>query len=242
MLSGVQKLVCGGLLLSAASLFFGSQPLAAAGQDFAGHWESTSPLKVGVLGLSVDLARSDSGEWVGSLSDPVRKVFGIRVSGIVVQGNNIKFISPDLPGIPAYDLTIRKDSMGGTVSRQGNALPLTMKRAGKADVKITPPSPAVSKELEGDWKGAVPIGGQTVTFHFKNRQDGTVEATITSLALSGKTQSFARVVQTGAEVELTLFIFGGSYKGTIGAEGTQMVGMWTQNPGAPPLPLNMQKQ
>jgi hypothetical protein len=242
MLSGVKKLVCGGILFSAAALFLGSQPLAAAVQDFAGHWESTSPLKVGVLGLSVDLARGDSGEWVGSLSDPVRKVFGIRVNGIAIQGAKIQFMSPDLPGTPAYDLTIRKDSLQGTVSVQGNALPLTMKRAGKADVKITPPSPAVSKELEGDWEGALPSGGQTVTFHLKNRQDGTVEATITSLGLSGKTQSFARVAQSGAEVELTLFIFGGSYKATIGAEGTQMAGMWTQNPGATPLPLNMRKR
>jgi hypothetical protein len=149
MLSGVKKLICG-ILFSAAALILGSQPLAAAGQDFAGHWESTSPLKVGVLGLSVDLAREDSGEWVGSLSDPVRKVFGIRVNGIAIQRDKIKFVSPDLPGNPAYDLTIRNDALQGTVAVQGHALPLTMKRTGQADVKITPPSPAVSKELEGD--------------------------------------------------------------------------------------------
>jgi hypothetical protein len=88
----------------------------------------------------------------------------------------------------------------------------------------------------------LPSGGQTVTFHLKNRQDGTVEATITSVSLSGKAQSFVRVAQRGAEVELTLFIFGGSYKGTIGSDGTQMAGMWTQNPGATPLPLNMRKR
>jgi len=201
-----------------------------------------SPLKVGVLGLSVDLARGDSGEWLGSLSDPVRKVVGIRVSAIAIQGDNIKFMSLDLPGTPTYDLMVRKDSLQGTVSVQGNALPLTMKRAGKGDVKITPPSPAVSKELEGDWEGEIPGGGQSLTFHLKNRQDRTVEATMSSPGLPGKTQAFARVMQSGTEVELTLFIFGGSYKGVIDAAGTQMTGTWTQNPGAPPLPLNMRKR
>ena len=56
------------------------QPIAALAQDFAGRWESTSPLRVGVLGLALDLVKNDGGVWVASLSDPVRKVFGIRVS------------------------------------------------------------------------------------------------------------------------------------------------------------------
>jgi hypothetical protein len=240
-LSGVKKLVFSCVQLIAA-LSVGSRSLIAAGQDFTGHWESASPLKIGVLGLSVDLAKGDSGEWVGSLSDPVRKVYGIRVKGIAIQADKIKFLSPDLPGTPTYDLMIRKDALQGTVSVQGNALPLMMKRAGKADVKITPASPAVSKELEGDWEGALPGGGQTVTFHLKNRQDQTVDATMSGPGLPGKAQAFARVIQTGAEVELTLFIFGGSYRGTINGDGTEMTGAWTQNPGAPPFPLNMRKR
>jgi hypothetical protein len=242
MLNGVKELVCAGVLVGVATSFLGLRPLAAAGQDFTGHWVSVSPLKVGVLGLSMDLARGDSGEWLGSLSDPLRKVFGIRLSGIAIQGDNIKFISPDLPGTPAYDLSVRKDSLQGTVSVQGNSLPLTMKRAGKADVEITPPSPAVSKELEGDWEGELSGGGTTVTFHFKNRQDGTVEATMSSPNMPGKTQAFARVMQSGTAVELTLSIFGGAYKGTIEPAGNQMMGAWTQNPGVLPLPLNMHKR
>jgi hypothetical protein len=179
MLGGVKELITGVALFSAIGLLVVSRPLAAAGQDFSGHWESTSPLRVGGLGLSVDLAKGNGGEWVGSLSDPARKVFGIRVSAIVVQGDKIKFVSPDLPGTPSYDLMIRKNALEGTVSVEGNALPLSMKRTGKADVKITPPSQAVSKELEGDWDGSLPGRGDGVTFHFKNRTDQTVEATIT---------------------------------------------------------------
>jgi hypothetical protein len=242
MLNGVKKLVCGGVLLSAAALFVGSRPLVAAGQDFTGHWESTSPLKVGVLGLSVDLARRDNGEWVGSLSDPVRKVVGIRVAAITIKGERVQFMSPDLPGTPSYDLALRKNSLAGTVSVRGNALPLTMQRTSNADVKITPPSQAVSKELEGDWDGSLPGRDDGVTFHFKNRTDQTVEATITSLSLAAKTQALVRVAQSGADVEFTLFIFGGSYKGTINSDGTEMTGAWTQNPGAPPIPLKMRKR
>ncbi len=63
-----------------------------------------------------------------------------------------------------------------------------------------------------------------------------------SPSLRGKTQAFARVMQSGAEVEFTLFIFGATYKGTINREGTEMTGAWMQNPGAPPLPLKMRKR
>jgi hypothetical protein len=242
MLSSVKELLFDSILFIAAALLPGSRPLVAAGQDFTGHWESTSPIKVGVLGLSVDLRKENTGEWVGSLSDPVRKVYGIRVEGIAIQGDKIKFTSPDLPGIPTYDVTIRKDSLQGTVTVQGNALPVTMKRAGKADVKITPPTAAVSKELEGDWEGTLPGGGQTVTFHLQNRPDQTVDAIMSGPGLPGKGRTFARVLQNGADVELTLFIFGGSYKGTINGGGNEMTGAWTQNPGAPPFPLNMRKR
>jgi len=55
-------------------------------------------------------------------------------------------------------------------------------------------------------------------------------------------QSFARVIQADTDVELTLFVFGGSYKGTLSGDGTQITGAWTQNPGAPPSPLNMRKK
>jgi hypothetical protein len=110
------------------------------------------------------------GEWVGSLSDPVRKVLGIRIAAVIIQGTEIKFVSPDLPGTPSYDLTIRKNSLEGTVSVQGNALPLTMKRTGRAVVKITPPNPAVSKDLEGDWEGVLPGGGERVTSTLRTDQ------------------------------------------------------------------------
>ena len=88
-----------------------------------------------------------------------------------------------------------------------------MKRTGNVDVKITPPSQAVSKELEGDWDGSLPGRGDSVTFHIKNLTDQTVEATITSLSLALKTQAFVRVAQSGADVEFTLFILAGALRG-----------------------------
>ena len=217
------------------------QPISTLAQDLAGHWESTSPLRVGVVGLALDVAKGDGGEWAASLSDPVRQVSGIRVANIVVQGDKVKFTSPDLPGIPSYELKVGRGSLNGMVTIQGTALPLTMKRTGKANVTITPPSPAVSKELEGDWEGALPGAGHSVTFHFRNQSDNSVEATVASPDLHG-VQNFVRVMQMGSDVDLTLFVFGGSYKGTLSSDGTQITGSWTQNPGAPPLPLNMRKK
>jgi len=57
---------------------------------------------------------------------------------------------------------------------QALSLVLEMQRTGDAKVEVTPPSPAVSKELEGDWEGAISLpNGQSISlaFHFKNQPD-----------------------------------------------------------------------
>jgi hypothetical protein len=56
MLGDVKELTRSCILRRAVGALVMFWPLAAVGQDFSGHWESTSPLKVGVLGLSIDLA------------------------------------------------------------------------------------------------------------------------------------------------------------------------------------------
>lgn len=239
-LNRVRRFTCILRLIAVVGLAAGPQSRVFA-EDLSGHWESTSPLRDGVLGLALDAAGNDTGNWVASLSDPVRKVFGIRVSDIEVRGDKLSFTSPDLPGIPAYELKFGRDSLEGTVTVQGTALPLTMKRTGKANVRVTPLSPPVSKELEGDWEGALPEAGHTVAFHFRNQQDNSAEATVDNSDLHGA-QKFVRVNQMGSDIELTLFVFGASYKRTLSSDGSQLTGTWTPNPGAPPLPLNMRKK
>ena len=103
----------------------------------------------------------------------------------------------------------------------------------------------MSKELEGDWEGAISLpNGQSrpVVIHFKNQPDQTVEATIDSPSQGAQGLPLKGVAQKGAVVEFAVQAVGGSYKGTLNKEGTEMAGEWTQGQGAAPLTLNLKKK
>jgi hypothetical protein len=192
---------------------------AVAQTDFSGHWEGTVDTPSGPTRLALDLAKNEKGVWVASLGVPEQKMTGLRVTDISVAGSEVRFAAPDLPGSPAFELTL-------------------------ADGKLTPPSPAVSKELEGDWEGAISLpNGQSIplAFHFKNQPDQTVEATIDSPSQGAQGLPLKAVAQKGAVVEFAVGV-GGSYKGTLNKEGTEIAGEWTQRSGAAPLTLNLKKK
>jgi hypothetical protein len=112
-------------------------------------------------------------------------------------------------------------------------------------VDIAPPSPAVSKELEGDWEGALSLpDGQSrpIVIHFKNQPDQTVEATIESPSQGVRGFPLKEVAQKGAIVEFAVQAVGGSYKGTLNKEGTEIAGEWTQRQAAAPLTLKLKKK
>jgi hypothetical protein len=222
---------------------------AAAAQttDPSGHWEGTVDAPKGPTVLTLDLAKNARGEWTASLGVPQQKATGIRVSGIKVEGGKLQFSAPDLPGVPAFDLALQDGKLSGTLAVRDGSLPLEMKRTGEAKVEITPPGPAVSKELEGDWRGEMSLpGGQTreVLVHFKNQPDNTVAASIDSPSQGAKGLELAGIRQTGrvVEFELALKAAGGSYKGTLNESGTEMTGEWTQRANTPPIPLTLKKK
>ena len=128
---------------------------------------------------------------------------------------------------------------------QALSLALEMQRTGDAKVDIAPPSPAVSKELEGDWEGTISVpDGQSrpVIIHFKNQPDHTVEGTIDSTGQGVQGIPLKGITQKGAVVEFEVLAVGGSYKGTLNKEGTEIAGEWTQRSGAAPLTLNLKKK
>jgi hypothetical protein len=218
---------------------------AVAQTDFSGHWEATVDVSNGPTRLALDIAKNAKGVWVASLSVPDQKAAGIRVTDISIAGNEIRFASPDLPGSPTFELTLADGKLKGALLVQALSVEVDMRRTGDAKVDIAQPSPAVSKELEGDWEGALSLpNGQSrpVIFHFKNQPDHTVEATVDSPAQGAKGLVLKDVAQKGAVVEFTIQVVGGSYKGTLNKEGTQMAGEWTERPGSPPLTLNLKKR
>jgi hypothetical protein len=219
--------------------------IAVAQTDFSGHWEGAVDAPSGPTRLALDLAKNAKGAWVASLGVPEQKMTGLRVTDISVAGSEVRFAAPDLPGSPTFELTLTDGKLKGALLVQALSLVLEMQRTGDAKVDIAPPSPAVSKELEGDWEGAISLpNGQSIplAFHFKNQPDQTVEATIDRPSQGVQGFPLKDVAQKGAVVEFAVQAVGGSYKGTLNKEGTQIAGEWTQRSGAPPLTLNLKKK
>ena len=203
----------------------------------AGHWEADiagdGPQRIRV---SLDLAKNAKSEWIASMGLPSDNKTGLVVKNVVVNGKSVKFLALELMSTP-FDLTLAPDgSMKGTISGPG-AQSVEFKRTGEAKVELIPASAAVSKELEGDWEGALgsPNGGIRMVFHFKNEPDKTVVTTFdtpnaTNLPLND-------VKQTGQKVEFGMRIAHGAFQGTLNKEGTELAGQFAHEESNVPLTL-----
>jgi len=225
------------LCSAGVALLFAS--LACAQTGPAGHWEGVLIADNNrEIGVTLDLAKNAKSEWIASMGIPAEHMTGMVVMDVVVNGNSLKFIGVELM-MAKFDLALAPDGkLKGTVANGPNSRPIEFTRTGEAKVELVPASPAVSKELEGDWEAWIgpPNGGRQLVFHFKNQPDGTVAATIGD----APRMPLNNVKQTGQKVEFGLKIGQASFEGTMNKEGTEIAGQMTHDGN--PMPLTLRKK
>ena len=222
---------------AAAATLFAS--LASAQTGPAGHWEGVFTADNRQIGLSLDLAKNAKSEWVASMGVPSENAKGLVVTDVVVNGDSVKFLGVELM-MAKFDLTLSPDGrLKGTLTNPGISAPIEFKRTGEAKVELIPASPAVSKELEGDWEGSLQTPGRAfrMILHFRNQPDNTVAATIDTPDTGGNGLPLNDVKQTGRRVEFGLKIAHGSFQGTLNPEGTELAGQFTHEESSTPLTL-----
>jgi hypothetical protein len=222
------------------AVFLASLMWAQAGPD--GHWVGTLTADGREVGLSLDLAKNEKAEWIASMGVPSENAMGLYVKDLAVNGKSVKFMAVELM-MSTVDLTLGPDGkLAGTITGQrGGPMPIEFKRTGEAKVALPAASPAVSKELEGDWEGSLqgPDGKlYPMVFHFKNLPDKTVAATMDSPARNVVAMPLNDVKQTGQKVEMK--IAGGSFQGSLNKEGTELALQMIQ--GAVSLPVTLRKK
>ena len=233
------------LCSAGVALLFAS--LACAQTGPAGHWEGVLGAENNHdIGVTLDLAKNAKSEWIASMGIPSMKLTGMVVMDVVVDGNSLKFTGVELM-MAKFDLALAPDGkLKGTVTNGPNSRPIEFKRTGEAKVELIPDSPAVSKELEGDWDGLLavpnaPNGGIRLSFHFKNRPDNTVAATMDSgLSASMVGMPLNNVKQTGQKVEFGIKIAHASLDGTLNNEGTEIAGQFIHDTN--PMPMTLRKK
>ena len=226
------------------AVLFASLVCAQAGPD--GHWEGSFTVNNREIGISLDLAKNAKSEWIASMGLPSQNMTGLVVMDVAVNGKSVKFVAVELQ-MATCDLTLGPDGrMKGTMSApQGpmstqGPMPVELKRTGEAKVELIPRSPAVSKELEGDWEGSLqdPNGAlHPLVFHFKNQPDKTVAATMDNPERNFMAMPLNNVKQTGQKVEFGLKIAGASFQGSLNKEGAELAGEFIHDAGSMPLTL-----
>jgi hypothetical protein len=218
-------------------LLLACNAFAQTGPD--GHWEGTIKGDRGNIGISLDLAVNANSKWIASMGVPPN-VKGLVVTDVAVEGKSVKFTAAEMMMIK-FELTLDAgEVLKGTYVTRAGSFPMEFKRTGEAKVELIPASPAVSKELEGDWEGGLGNGGFRIIFHFKNQSDKTVMATIDTPATKAFGLPLDNVKQTGREVEFGIRVADGAFKGSLNQEGSELVGQFVH--GSEGVPLTLRKK
>ena len=199
-----------------------------------GHWEGAMQAPNGQeIKLSFDLAKNAKSEWTASMGMPAQNATGMVVTDLSVNGNSVKFVAVEMM-MSKVELTLDTDGkMTGTFTgpygpappEMRHTNPVEFKRTGEAKVELIPPSPAVSKELEGDWEGVlqVPNGPSfRMIFHFRNQPDRTVMATIDTPDTNAIGLPLNDVRERGKDVTIGVRVARSEFKGTLNEQGTEL--------------------
>lgn len=215
-------------------LFVAAAPLCAQ----TGHWEGAIRGPENSIAIEVDLVRDAHGALAGTFSNADRNVQRLPLSDVRADGAEVTFaIKLTGGGVFRGKLSGDAQSIEGTFAMRHDGgemeLPFTLTRKGEAKVAETPRSAAISKEVEGRWRGTLVVEGSSreVGLRLANHPDGTSTGVI--VASQGAEIPIASIVQKGTSLTLEVKAINGTFAGTVGPSG--IVGTWTQGNFSAPL-------
>ena len=205
--------------------------------DPSGRWEGKIQIPERAVSVTVDLAKTAAGVWIGSLSIPVSTSIDVPLGNIRIEGTVVTFTAM-LPGKATFEGTLSTDgrSLAGTASNAEGTAPFQLARTGDAAVKLPPASSPLPKTFEGAWEGTVDVGRtvKTIGLRLSAAADGTAVAVLISSQPGAPEIPVTVVTVKGAQLHLDARAVSGSFTGTLGDTGA-IAGEWTQGPTRLPL-------
>jgi hypothetical protein len=221
------------------AIFFASAVLCQAEESAAGRWEGSAQIPGGELKLIVDLSEESGKGWIGSIIVPGFGVKGAPLSDIALKDSEFAFaIKGAFGGQAKFKAHLSADGhLAGDFMQGGNTAPFVLEKTGPPQVELPPRSTAVSKELEGEWKGDYELNGYArhVTMKFANR--GPDGAGVEFVIAGKKTNNVpvSLVTQEGDFLSIKSDEFGITYEGRFRKEAAEIKGVFTQGPFELPL-------
>jgi hypothetical protein len=229
-------------LLVAALLLPPAAPLAQTAVGPSGHWEGAIQAPERKVRLELDLTQKGAGDFSGTLTNQDEQVKGLPLLMVTVVDKSISFharTDQRFNGVLSTDGT----TMSGTFlidTEEGSfTVPFSATRTGEARVPAPPRSAPLAKGLEGTWNATLAVHGKQkrAVLTMSNHPDGTSTGTIVSVDEGGLQIPIA-ITQTADGLTINL-VTGGSFTGKLNAQGTDLVGTFTE--GSLSLPMTFRR-
>jgi hypothetical protein len=203
----------------------------------AGDWEGTV---AGRVPLVLHLHADASGALTATLDSPAQGANGLAVASVKLDGSAFSFAVPSVNGSYTGAIGAGGRSISGTWT-QGQSTPLDWKQTKTAAQVATDEASLKPSAVDGDWKGALSAGGQTlhILFHFHTIAGGAIRCAMDSLDQGAMGIPCGDAQLDGKKVSVNAPAIHGTYEGNLRADGKHIDGTWSQGS---PLELDLTKQ
>ena len=122
-------------------------------------------------------------------------------------------------------------------ARAGTAADAKTAAAAAAAAAVNPADAKPAPSVAGDWVGALDVQGQQLhlAIHLTKNEDGTYAATLDSPDQGARGIKVDKVDYKDGVLTLELTAVSARYEGTVGKDGAEITGTWSQGPGSLPL-------
>jgi hypothetical protein len=228
-----------------AAILFASAALCQAAESAAGRWEGAAQIPGHELKLIVDLSDDGGKGWVGSIIVQGFGIKGAPLADLQVRGGDLAFtikgaLGNERAGRAELKAHLTADGhLAGDFLQGGNSAPFVLTKTGLPQVDLPLRSTAVSKEIEGEWKGDYEMMGYArhATMKFTNR--GADGAALEFVIVGKKVNNVpvSLVTQDGDFLTVKSEEFGMTFEGRFNKDAGEIKGTLSQGPLEAPLLL-----
>ena len=215
------------LLLLVCPLF------AAAAETVPGRWEGSVAIPERELNLIVDLAQ-EGASWRGSAIIPGMDLKGAPLADLAVKGSDVSFSINGARGLQIVCKATLNEQGGlaGDFVVAGNTAKFTLRKTGPPQVEALPKSTALTKEMEGEWKGEYTLFGYPRHVTLKLVSHGSDAGTAEFVIVGKKTNNLPvdMITQEGDNLTIDSPTTGVSFEGRLIQKTGELKGLVLQGP------------
>ncbi|MEX2302795.1 MAG: alpha/beta fold hydrolase [Bryobacterales bacterium] len=242
--------------LSQAALLLGLAALwtaAALAQEAtpAGYWEGSIDIRGNALDIAVELKTDAEGVWSGVIDIPAQDTRGLSLANVMVEGRDVAFAMPGVPGNPAFSGTLSDDgkAIAGDYTQGITELTFRLRRSVRKQADGGDPTPFTQpgvpgEDLAGIWVGVLDTGAIELRLIARIAKDGqgAYSGTLDSVDQGAAGLKIERIEVQADSVRLELKRPAAVFAGKFNGPRSEIDGEWRQGGGSLPLTLHRHRE